>query len=171
MIDETGFKSKSITSKLYNVMRNNAKKFAEYIKQQVDRNGMVKGLINAFKFFYNKVKTRGEWDLKNRPEWKLNKGDCFIFNGKTLRSDDPGNIHFGYVGAVMFPEKILRVGAGVYQIYSGTSRFNYFWTFFDDPRDSSMISYGYDLYMRDTLGSYYYVYKVIKIVKSILFWL
>ena len=42
----------------------------------------------------------------------------------------------------MFPDYILRAGAGVYQIYSGTSKWSFWWTLYDDPRDSSMIEYG-----------------------------
>ena len=101
-------------------MRTNALLFAAYIVSQVLFRGVFKGMINSFKYFYNSSKTGGAWDLKNIG-WKIPKNDWYVFRGKRLRNDDPGNIHFGYVGSVMFPLWILRAGAGVYQIYSGTS--------------------------------------------------
>lgn len=117
-------------------------------------------MVNAFKYFYNNSKTGGAWDLKNSNGWKLSKGDWFVFKGKKMRKDDPGNIHFGYVGSVMFPVQILRAGAGVYQIYSNTLKWQYWWMFFDDPRDSSMISYGNLLFKNDILKS------VIKVLRA-----
>ena len=63
-----------------------------------------------------------------------------------LRYDDPGNINFGYVGAVLFSEEILCLGAGVNQISKYGFRFGDFSTFFDDPRDNMMIKLGYALY-------------------------
>lgn len=104
------------------------------------------GIIIILKKFYDLVKTGGPWDLKNKKEWKLNKGDYFIFNNLKLRADDPGNIHFGYVGSVLFSKPTLRMGAGMYQIYSGTSRWKYFMSYFDDPRDSAFIRYGVSLW-------------------------
>lgn len=172
MIDNYGFKARDITSTLMNIMRSSAARFAEYIKKQVTSKGLVKGLKDAFDYFIRNARKGGGWDLKNQNCWKLKKGEWFVFNGVKLRQDDPGNILFGYAGSVMFPVNILRLGAGAYQVYSHKKViWTYYWTFFDDPRDSSMISYGHDLYMKDTLGPLYYIYKVIKTVKTILFWL
>lgn len=158
--DPTGYKAIDITSRLISLMRSNALKFAAYIMMQILFKGVVKGLINSFKYFYNNSKSGGAWDLKRLRNWQLAKGDWFVFRGKKLRNDDPGNIHFGYVGSVMFPVNILRAGAGVYQIYSGTSSWKYWWTFFDDPRDSAMIWYGNALFKGDVLKA------IIKILKA-----
>ena len=160
LTDPSGKRAINITSKLTNLMRSNALKFAAYIMGQIIFRGVVRGMVNAFKYFYNNSKNGGSWDLKRLPSWKLSKGDWFVFRGKRLRNDDPGNIHFGYVGSVMFPVHILRAGAGVYQIYSGTSRWKYWWSFFDDPRDSAMISYGNTLFKADILKS------IIRILKA-----
>ena len=150
--DPQGFKAVDITYRLMSLMRINALKFAAYIFTQIVLRGVYKGILNSFKYFYNNSKTKGAWDLKNQG-WKLSSEDWYVFKGKKLRQDDPGNIHFGYVGAVMFPLGILRAGAGVYQIYSGTSKWSYRFTFFDDPRDSTMIVLGYSLFIYDILKS------------------
>jgi len=149
MSDINGYKGIDITNKLLNLMRINAIKFFYYILTQIMYNGFINGLKNSFKYFYNNSKSGGSWDLKSYNEWKLSSKDWFIFFGKRLRNDDPGNIHFGYVGSVMFPLIILRVGAGIYQLYSGTSSVRFVNSFFDDPRDSSMIVLGNSLYNRD----------------------
>ena len=97
--------------------------------------------------------------LKNQG-WEIPQTDWYVFRGKRLRNDDPGNIHFGYVGSVMFPLWILRVGAGAYQIYSGTSRWSYWISFFDDPRDSLMITWGHTLFVSDILK------RILSIIKK-----
>lgn len=165
--DPMGYKAINITSKLTSIMRKNALVFATYIVTQVLFKGIVKGVINSFKYFYNNSKTGGLWDLKNKG-WKLSAGDWYVFKGRRLRGDDPGNIHFGYVGSVMFPLWILRAGAGVYQIYSGTSRWSYWFTFFDDYRDSSMITWGHTLFICDIIKT---VLKIIGRTRIRCYWL
>lgn len=56
------------------------------------------GLIMSVFYFINKVRTGGDWDLKNQGDWNLVKNQDYVYNGITIRSDEPGNIHFGYVG-------------------------------------------------------------------------
>lgn len=99
--------------------------------------------------FYSCVKTGGIWDFKNKKEWKLKKGDYYVFMNIKLRSDDPGNIHFGYVGSVLFSMPTLCTGAGIYQIYSGTSQWKYIKSYFDDPRDSLCIKLGVLLWLKN----------------------
>lgn len=48
-----------------------------------------------------------------------------MFFGVRLRGDDPGNIHFGFVGSVLFTTAFLQFGAGMYQIFSGTSNWRF----------------------------------------------
>ena len=93
-------------------------------------------------YFIQKVRTNGEWDLKNN---QYPYKQQFIYNGKTYSGEDIGNIHFGYVGAAVYSPAFLHFGAGVYQLYSGT-RWEYWDTMFDEPQDSEMISYGIQLY-------------------------
>ncbi len=71
-------------------------------------------------------------------------------------SDDIGNIHFGYVGSVLFRKTTLCAGAGMYQIYSGTSDWKYISSYFDDPRDSKAIKLGVEMWKK------YYKKRVFK---------
>jgi hypothetical protein len=92
--------------------------------------------------FYKLVKTNGKWDLKNQKKWKLKGKDYYTFMGVKVQVADLGNIHFGYVGSVLFKWITLCAGAGLYQIYSGTSSWKFWYSFFDDPRDTFCISLG-----------------------------
>lgn len=136
-------------------MRINANKFLSYILQQIKTKPAKTALKNIIQYFYRQAKSYGAWDLKRQNSWKFNKKYDYIYKygSKTyyLRSDDPGNIHFGYVGAVFFPSSVLRAGAGIYQIKSGTSKFKYWFTFFDDPRDSSMIALGAKIFGQSSI--------------------
>jgi len=158
--DPSGHKAVDITTKLLKLMKANALKFAAYMTKEILLRGLTVGLANSFKYFFNNSKSGGAWDLKRLKDWQLSKEDWFVFKGRTLRFDDPGNIHFGYVGSVMFPITILRMGGGIYQVYSGTSSRSYRWTFFDDPRDSSMILFGNILFRADILKTIYDLLKV-----------
>ena len=93
-------------------------------------------------FFIEKVKTGGDWDLKNNIYPSSNQ---YIYNGKEYTGEDIGNIHFGYVGAALYNSWFLHFGAGVYQIFSG-SKWEYWSTCFDEHRDREMIEYGIKLY-------------------------
>lgn len=62
------------------------------------------------------VKSGAPWDLKNAdPVWK---NDKLMYGGKPLRSDDMGNIHYGYVGSALFCDDVLKYGAGLAQAFS-----------------------------------------------------
>ena len=74
------------------------------------------GRIKSYKYFKKKVRTGGEWDLKSQKEWSFLKTSVLIYNGEKLRYDDPGNIHYGYVGQAFTGEWQLQVGAGIEQI-------------------------------------------------------
>ena len=107
-----------------------------------DENGFLPAAI----YFYNNVKDGGKLDIKLSDEWKFETGKIYVYNGRGLRYDDPGNINFGFVGAVIFPLDVLCFGAGANQVKNYGFRFGDFSTFFDDPRDNEMIKYGYTLY-------------------------
>lgn len=53
-----------------------------------------------------------------------------------------GNFHYGYVGRSVFSGATLKSIAGVYQLYSGTSSWSYWKTYFDDPNDTHEIQKG-----------------------------
>jgi RHS repeat-associated protein len=152
--DDDGTKSINITSKLSGLMIKNAMKL--YTMAKLSGFLGIVGKVALLNKFYNLVKTGGEWDLKNKNEWKLNKGDSFTYIKLKYSSADIGNIHFGFVGSVLFSWKTLCTGAGIYQIYSGTSKWSYWYSFFDDPRDTYCISVGRALWKVLFLGKKVY---------------
>ena len=81
-----------------------------------------KGIIESGKQFYNKVRNKGEWDLKQLPEYQ----GTFRFNNLVIQGQDIGNINFGYTGkALGLPDSVLLAGAGFAQIKAGTSNFSF----------------------------------------------
>jgi hypothetical protein len=87
----------------------------------------AKSIWNPFTF-KNKVKTNGEWDLKNNKNTIYGLGNdgktSFSFQGNRMESQDIGNHHFGVVTKAynVFNEETILRQAGKYQIESGTSR-------------------------------------------------
>ena len=71
-------------------------------------------------YFINHSRKKGEWDLKAHSPWKRYIDNEYIlyFKNKKITPDSPGNIHFGYVGSLLFSQEILVMGAGFYQIYT-----------------------------------------------------
>ena len=172
-VDPSGHKKITIgidvTNKLNRLMLKNAKWLYNYASRMNKRYGIKRyqvGFVGkAFKAvgvgkilntFIGLVKSGGEWDLKVKKEWKLKEKECFLYNGKKKLSDDIGNIHFGYVGSVLFRKTTLCAGAGMYQIYSGTSDWKYISSYFDDPRDSKAIKLGVEMWKK------YYKKRVFK---------
>jgi len=158
-IDLSGHKKVDITNKLMKLMRNNAKQFSSYISSHFDIKKPIKTFKNIVYYFYNHSKKNGKWDLKNHKPWNNYdyEKDKIKFKGLKLRHDDPGNIHFGYVGSVLFSIKTLVKGAGAYQIYTDEKDgFNirpkwicFSFAYGDDPRDTVMIRFGHTLYNLD----------------------
>lgn len=105
------------------------------------------GIFASSLQFYHKVKNKGEWDLKQFPEYQ----GTFEFNGVVVQGQDLGNINFGYTGkALGLPDWVLLMGAGAAQIMAGTSNFSFvFASFGDDLRDQVYIMYGINLYKED----------------------
>ena len=106
-----------------------------------------KGIIESGKQFYNKVRNKGEWDLKQLPEYQ----GTFRFNNLVIQGQDIGNINFGYTGkALGLPDSVLLAGAGFAQIKAGTSNFSFIMASNgDDLRDQIYIMYGIMLYNED----------------------
>ena len=130
-------KSNDITDKLNSEMKKNEQIMIDYYNEH----GFIKSAI----FFAEKVRPGGEWDLKSRDDWGLKSGTTYIYGDEELRYDDIGNIHYGYVGSVLFGADTLLNMGGVIQIFSGTSKWSFRKHNFDDPRDQWAIQFGIDL--------------------------
>ena len=89
--------------------------------------------------------------------WKLDRNEIYYYNGLLVTFQDPGNIHYGYVGSALHTLTDLHIAAGAYQIYSGTSDWSFWNSYFDDPMDGGAITYGYLL----KHGYYDYGYTII----------
>ena len=108
------------------------------------------GFVPSSVYFYFAVKDGGKWDIKLQPDWTLDSNYKYLFHGRDIRYDDPGNINFGYAGSVLFPEIALCAGAGLNQYSKYGTSCGDISTFFDDPRDNEMIKYGIQLYEKGT---------------------
>lgn len=74
---------------------------------------------------------------------ELQKYPYVILAGRKFSYDVVANIHFGYVGrASGFSADELMFGAGVAQVLDGTSDWDYWRSYFDDPQDQSGIWLG-----------------------------
>ena len=141
-VDYNGYRAINISYKLLGLMMSNAGYLYRYACRQGKRGYL--GKINILHKFYKLVKTGGKWDLKNKSAWKLkSKKDYYIFFKDKLTAEDVGNVHFGFVGSVLFSSVTLCTGAGIYQIISGRSDWKYWKSFFDDPRDTQCILIGH----------------------------
>ena len=123
-----------ITYKLNNALEKNS----TYLEEQ--------NYISAFVTFIKKVRPGGNWDFKAQDDWNLSRDEKYYYNGKELRFDDIGNIHYGYVGRVVAPKKMLLIAAGIVQVLSFTSNWDYSDSYYDDPHDQEAILYGIELW-------------------------
>lgn len=83
-------------------------------------------------------------DLKNQPEWQHS---AFIYDGEIIDQDAAGNINYGFFGThCNIPESVLMVGAGYAQWRAGNTENEFWFTFFDDPRDTYRTFQGIDIY-------------------------
>ena len=99
--------------------------------------------IETMKYFVQMVNDGMEWDIKLTDEYK--SSSSFVFRGEIYKGEQLGNIHYGYVGSVLYPPIILHLGAGYNQITKGF-HIEYLFTLFDEPGDYDMIDYGIKLY-------------------------
>ena len=118
-IDLIGYKAIDITDRLMDTMCKNAEYL--YSLARSYRWYFSFGKLMLLYDFYNLVKNNGKWDLKRQSEWKLASDDYYLFYNLVLTAEDVGNIHFGFVGSVLFSLRTLCAGAGIYQVYSGKS--------------------------------------------------
>jgi RHS repeat-associated protein len=87
------------------------------------------------------VKGGAPWDYK--VELNAATVRTVVLSGREFRMDVVANIHFGYVGrASGFSAEELMFGAGVAQVLDGTSDWDYWRSYFDDPQDQFAIWLG-----------------------------
>lgn len=90
--------------------------------------------------FVSLVRSGGEWDLKRQ----LGSNTYYTILGKRKNGEYIGNHHYGYMGRhIGYDLFTLKIGGGLYQIWSGTSDWSYVSSYFDDPKDSIAIEQGY----------------------------
>lgn len=130
-----------LTDKLNAFMRKNAESLRKFRNKY--------GQFAAAIYYYVKVTDDGDWDIKVQDEWKFQEGKTYVYQGVELRMDDPGNIHFGYVGAVVFPEEFVCFGAGMNNLLKFGFTAGDISSYFDDPHDQEMMRWGYALYLED----------------------
>ncbi|HRP03257.1 MAG TPA: polymorphic toxin type 44 domain-containing protein [Candidatus Kapabacteria bacterium] len=106
----------------------------EIIANILDFNTFVaelESVVNLYRFF-NKVKSKGDWDFKNRIKGESNifgllhgTGTLFSVSGYGyMDSEQFGNFHFGVISSAWgYSEHFAKWGAGIYQIISDTSPF------------------------------------------------
>jgi hypothetical protein len=127
-----------ITDKLNALMLKNGEELRRIRKE--------KGYLYACLYYYIKVTDAGDWDIKRTDEWKFEKGKTYVYQGVEMRMDDPGNIHFGYLGAILFHEEFVCFGAGLNNFMKFGRRDGDFYSYFDDPHDQIMMRWGYRMY-------------------------
>ena len=84
--------------------------------------------------FKSAVQSGGPWDYKK--------------SGTPGQYEDFGNFNYGFVarGLSWLPsESAAKAAAGVYQMFRGTSKFEFFNSYFDDPRDQHQNELGWGL--------------------------
>ena len=97
----------------------------------------------GFAQFFNNVRLGGSWDFKNGANSQDGGRGYYFFGDQLFSAEDFGNIHFGYVGSAGgFSSGVLKAGAGAAQVYAGTSKFGFYGSNFDDPKDQGYIQYG-----------------------------
>jgi len=102
-------------------------------------------------YFKGQVGYNMDYDIKNdknSPFYAGIENENFLnnyafYDGKLLRSDDFGNFNYGVAGkAFGFGDFVLKAAAGYAQLTHEGSPVGPVTSFFDDPRDTYMISQG-----------------------------
>jgi hypothetical protein len=95
--------------------------------------------------FILSVAEGGIWDFKE--SLRRNRSyNCLIGNAIVrLTGEQIGNIHYGYVGSLMYSPTVLKVAAGLVQTNKDSSNCNLD-SYCDDPKDQVNIQQGIDYY-------------------------
>ena len=140
---KTDPKAIDITDKLNNTMMKNSQEM--FIVKTIYSNTHLTRFYDDITFV-NNVKPNGDWDFKSQEYWNLSPDKTYKYKNMLLRFDDIGNIHYGFVGSILYTPATLLQAGGIVQIATGTSSINYWDSNFDDPRDQEMIKIGIYLY-------------------------
>lgn len=130
-------------SKIYRTNLKTANSIKKSYNQYKKSRGITFANSYRLSIFYTLVKSNGAWDLKRT----LGTKSKYTFMGTKKTGEYIGNHHYGYMGkAIEFSNTVLKIAAGMYQIYSGTSKWKYISSYFDDPVDQKAITKGYTDY-------------------------
>lgn len=87
--------------------------------------------------FASLVKTGGAWDIKR------SLPHTYLWQGSYRTGEYIGNYHYGYLGSNLgYSDFTLKFAAGLYQIVSHTSNWQFYTSYFDDPKDTEAIQHG-----------------------------
>lgn len=136
-----------VTSSFTTTMRQNAAYMAYYAMMDQDQGTYP---LLTGEEFASKVRTGGPWDYKQF----YGSGVRYTYNGIHLYGADLGNMHYGFAGrGAGFSDTLLKSAAGAYQIYSGTSYYGWYRSYFDDPQDQYWINYGISMFNNNSWPS------------------
>lgn len=149
--DSLNFSTPEIAS-IYQINLITAYKIKDNYERYIDTNGLPFANTYRLGIFYVLARTNGIWDLKQT----LGEETVYKFKGNEKTGEYIGNHHYGYMGkAIGLSSRIVRLAAGIYQVYSGTSKWKYAFSYFDDPKDSKAITDGCTDYDSDSLTGHY----------------
>jgi hypothetical protein len=124
---------------LYQVNLETAKSIYNLTLQTFEEDGYAAAEAYRLSIFYAFVKSGGPWDLKQF----LGTKTKYLFKDTYKTGEYIGNHHYGYMGkAIGFTDYVLKLAAGMYQVYSGTSEWSYIFHYYDDPADQNAINDG-----------------------------
>ena len=119
----------------------------EYMRQtEIDYAAMHKRYwVENLITFYQLVRGGGKMDLKAQPEWQHS---AYIYDGELMSQDALGNINYGYFGVFCNIPKLVLIFAGGFAQWrsSRNAELDFWYTFFDDPRDTYRVLQGIEIY-------------------------
>jgi RHS repeat-associated protein len=134
-----------LTGWLMNTMRANASGTAGSLLRENLGSGDPFKQAGAMNAWIDLVRAGGEWDYKRQIRSSI--GENIQLGGHSFLWDVPANINFGFVGrAIGIARLDLLTGAGAAQIYDGSSKPEWWYSLYDDPRDRAAIMAGMDLF-------------------------
>ena len=124
-----------VTERLNKYMRQTEVDYADMHKRYWVENLMA---------FYQLVRGGGEMDLKAQPEWQHS---AYVYDGELVSQDALGNINYGYFGAFCNIPKLVLIFAGGFAQWrsSRNAELDFWYTFFDDPRDTYRVLQGIEI--------------------------
>lgn len=137
--------SEEMTSSFSYILKRNAL-IMSYAAEEAKEEGTYPESVGLA--FAEKVKPGGEWDYKT----KFGRKKEFIFNGRLLKGEDLGNIHFGYVArAATIPWELIATAEGAYLVWNSEELKGWADSYFDKPTDEGGRAYGVFLWDKKAL--------------------